>query len=68
MAGPVRIHISGPTKSSAPSFTRFALGTRPPSLRSPRIKPAENVTQYAKSLNIPKVNAGFGDTGKTGES
>lgn len=68
MARPIRVNVRGPEKSSAPSFTRFALGTRPPALRSPRIKPAENVTQYAKQLNVPSASAGFGNTGKTGET
>jgi hypothetical protein len=68
MAGPIKLNIRGPRQSSAPSFTRFALGTRPPALRSPRIKPAIGVTQYAKQLGVPSAVSGPGDTGKTGET
>ena len=78
MAGPLRVRVGGGgiggiSKSSAPSHTPFVLGSRPPALRSPRIKPAIGVTQYAKQLNsgsgVPsQAGVGFGDTGKTGES
>jgi len=68
MAGPVRINIRGPKTASAPTHTPFVLGSRPPALRSPRIKPATGVTQYAKQLGVPSASSGFGNTGKTGET
>lgn len=59
---------------SAPSRPSFALGTRPPALRSEpikRIKPMNGVTDYAKAAagNPPNVaGAGFdGMLGPNGE-
>lgn len=68
------ISIKGPrTAGSAPQHASFVLGSRPPALRNPRIKPAIGVTQYGKQLNagsgIPNVSGvGFGNTAETGES
>jgi hypothetical protein len=72
MAGPLKIR-TGNVRVSAPSHASFVLGSRPPALRNPRIKPAVGVTQYGKQLasqsGVPNVSgAGFGDTGQTGES
>lgn len=60
---------TGKVKSlSAPSRPSFALGTRPPSLRSEplkRIKPKSGVTDYAKAAagNPPNPGGiGFGNT------
>ena len=69
-----KVSMKGPTKvREAPQHASFVLGSRPPGLRSPRIKPLEGISQYGKQLQtqagVPPVGgAGFGNTGQTGES
>lgn len=56
---------------SPPSRPSFALGTRPPDLRSQpiqRVKPMAGQTQYGKTQGFPPNvgGAGPGDTGRSG--
>ena len=69
-----RVSIKGPKSVRVPpQRASFVLGSRPPALRSPRIKPAIGVSQYSKQLQsqsgVPSIaGTGFGNTGNTGES
>lgn len=68
-----RVSIKGSTKVRVPpQRASFVLGSRPPALRSPRIKPAIGVSQYGKQLTsntgIPQIGGTAGDTGRSGES
>jgi len=62
---------SGPkTVGTPPARPSFVLGSRPPDLRAPRIKPLSGQTQYGKSQGLgPRPfnasGAGYGDTGQT---
>lgn len=71
MATSMRINAakSGPKAvPTPPTRANFVLGSRPPDLRAPRIKPlAAGTTQYGKGANLGNpAGASFGDTGQTG--
>lgn len=62
---------SGPkTVGTPPARPSFVLGSRPPDLRAPRIKPMTGQTQYGKTSGISPRSfnaggAGFGNTAQT---
>jgi len=70
MALAMRGSKKGPKSVPIPN-QKFVLGSRPPGLRSPRIKPLQGQTQYGKTPAVPAMQAqnnpfasgaGFGNT------
>jgi hypothetical protein len=61
---------SGPKAApTPPDRASFVLGSRPPDLRAPRIKPmAASTTQYGKTQTGNPAGASYGNTGDTGYS
>lgn len=61
----VGVKASKPKSAGSPPDREFVLGSRPPDVYSPRIKPLQGQTQYGKSAdparqsNISGVNSGL---------
>lgn len=62
---------SGPKSVPMSTKPSWVLGSRPPGLRAPRIKPVNGQTMYGKSAGPRQANlagSSFGDTGDEGLS
>ncbi len=61
----------GPKQIPGPKAPKFVLGSKPPGMRSPRIKPITGQTQYGKESGQPsptEVGGTFGDIMQPRES